>query len=272
MKEKADLKKALKTRNNNKFLRALPTWVFLLALLGLWQVLVMSGRIPAFILPSPYHVLVAMVGDVHALLHHSGATLTEAFIGLGIGLVLGFTLATGMLFWKPLYRMLYPVIIITQTIPSIALAPLLVLWMGFGMAPKIALVVLTTFFPITIGLYEGLCSADRDEIMLLRSMGASRMQIFRYVELPASLDSFFAALKISLSYSVIAAVVAEWMGGMSGLGVYMQRVRKAYDFRRMFAVIILVSIISLLLMALIVLLKKRVMPWLAVERTNDHEE
>ena len=149
----------------------------------------------------------------------------------------------------------------TQTIPTIAIAPLLVLWMGFGMAPKITLVVITTFFPVAVGLLNGYESVDPDAINLMRAMGASRFQIFRYVKFPTSLPSFFSGLRISAAYAVVSAVVSEWLGGFEGLGVYMTRGRKAYAFDKMFAVIIFISVISLLLIGIIALIEKGVMPW-----------
>ena len=160
-----------------------------------------------------------------------------------------------------LEKAVLPLLVVTQTIPTIAIAPLLVLWMGFGMAPKITLVVITTFFPVAVGLLEGFKSADPDTIALMRSMNATRWQIFRHVKLPASLPHFFSGLRISASYAVVGAVVAEWLGGFEGLGVYMTRVRKAYAFDKMFAVILLIVIVSLLLMRLVNLIRMISMPW-----------
>ena len=158
-------------------------------------------------------------------------------------------------------KALYPVLVVTQTIPTIAIAPLLVLWMGFGMAPKITLVVITTFFPIAIELLNGFQSVDEDAINLMRSMGARRLQIFRIIKLPNATASFFSGLRISAAYAVVGAVVSEWLGGFEGLGVYMTRVKKAYAFDKMFAVIVFISAISLVLMGIVVLLEKISMPW-----------
>ncbi|MBQ6507326.1 MAG: ABC transporter permease subunit, partial [Clostridia bacterium] len=152
--------------------------------------------------------------------------------------------------------------VVTQTIPTIAIAPLLVLWMGFGMAPKITLVEITTFFPVAVGLLDGFKSADPDAVALLRSMNATRGQIFRHVKFPAALPFFFSGLRISASYAVVGAVISEWLGGFEGLGVYMTRVRKAYAFDKMFAVILLIVIVSLLLMKLVNVIKAVSMPWL----------
>lgn len=133
--------------------------------------------------------------------------------------------------------------------------------MGYGMAPKVALVVIVTFFPITVGLLDGLKSADPDAIELLEAMNATDWQIFRHIKLPSSIPYFFAGLRIAVSYSVVGAVISEWLGGFEGLGVYMIRVKKSYSFDKMFAVILLVSCISLLLMKLVSVLKKACMPW-----------
>ena len=217
--------------------------------------------IPAYMLPSPADVFHAFVNNIGDLLAQARVTLQEALYGLGIGVALAFVTAVLMDRFHFLYKALYPLLVVTQTIPTIAIAPLLVLWMGFGMAPKITLVVITTFFPITIGLLNGFGSIDPDAVHLLRTMGAGRLQIFRYVKLPSSAEHFFGGLRISASYAVVAAVVSEWLGGFDGLGVYMTRVKKAYAFDRMFAVILFISIISLLLMGAVSLLQKLAMPW-----------
>ena len=185
-----------------------------------------------------------------------------------IGIALAFVMAALMDRFLVLQRAFYPIMIITQTIPTIALAPVLVLWMGFGKAPKIALVVITTFFPIAVGLLDGYKSVDTDAVNLMRAMGANRAQIFYHVKFPASLSFFFSGLKISASYAVVGAVISEWLGGFEGLGVYMTRSRKAYAFDRMFAVILLIVIISLLLMLFVNILKDISMPYLRLDQRN----
>lgn len=217
-------------------------------------------------LPSPIQVVKALFTDLPTILRHAVVTLQEAFYGLCIGVVLAFVMATLMDHFRTLNKALYPIMIITQTIPTIAIAPLLVLWMGFYMAPKITLVVITTFFPITVGLLDGYKSVDKDSIDLMRAMGASKVQIFFHVKLPAALPQFFSGLKISASYAVVGAVISEWLGGFEGLGVYMTRVSKAYAFDKMFAVIIFIVIISLLLMFTVNLIKTISLPWLRVEK------
>ena len=213
-------------------------------------------------LPSPADVAGAFVRDFPTLMTHAYVSVSEALYGLIIGTVLAFGLACAMDRFLMMEEAVMPLLVVTQTIPTIAIAPLLVLWMGFGMEPKIALVVITTFFPIAVGLLDGFKSADPDAIALLRSMNASRLQIFRHLKLAAALPYFFSGLRISASYAVVAAVISEWLGGFEGLGVYMTRVRKAYAFDKMFAVILLIVIVSLLLMALVNLIRDISMPWL----------
>ena len=239
----------------------IPAGTALLLFFLIWWVLSACGAIPAYMLPSPVAVIQAFIEDFSNLMFHARVSLQEAFYGLLVGILLAFFTATAMDRFSLLEKALNPLLVISQTIPTIAIAPLLVLWMGFGMAPKITLVVITTFFPITVGLLEGYKGVDPDSISLLRSMGAGRVQIFRHVKFPAALPHFFSGLKISASYAVVGAVIAEWLGGFEGLGVYMTRVKKAYAFDRMFAVIILIVIISLLLMALVDLIRRVVMPW-----------
>ena len=212
-------------------------------------------------LPSPVQVFLAFVKEFPVLLEHSIVTLTEAFLGLGLGIVLGFLMAVLMDQFEFLYKAFYPLIVLTQTIPTVAIAPLLVLWFGYEMTPKVILIVITTFFPIAVGLLNGFRSTDVDSVNLLRAMGADRWQIFRYIKLPGAMSQFFAGLRISASYAVVGAVISEWLGGFSGLGVYMTRVKQAFSFDKMFAVIFLISIISLLLMKGVDYLQKICMPW-----------
>lgn len=212
-------------------------------------------------LPSPIQVGKAFVLEFPILMEHSAVTLTEAFIGLALGILLGFVMAVFMDQFEPLYKACYPLIVLTQTVPTVAIAPLLVLWFGYEMTPKVILIVITTFFPITVGLLNGFRSADQDSMNLLRAMGAGKWQIFRYIKMPGAMSQFFGGLRISASYAVVGAVISEWLGGFSGLGVYMTRVKKAFSFDKMFAVIFLISIISLLLMKGVELLQKKCMPW-----------
>ena len=230
-------------------------------ILIVWQIVSATGLVDSFMLPSPVQVVKAFITEFPTLMEHSLVTLGEAFIGLAFGILLGFAMAVVMDQFEGLYKAFYPLIVLTQTVPTVAIAPLLVLWFGYEMTPKVILIVITTFFPIAVGLLNGFKSADKDSINLLRAMGAGRWQIFRYIKFPGALSEFFAGLRISASYAVVGAVISEWLGGFKGLGVYMTRVKKAFSFDKMFAVIFMISIISLLLMKGVEFLQKKCMPW-----------
>lgn len=238
-------------------------------ILVLWQFLSSAGIVPKYMLPSPFDVVLAFVNDFDLLMEHAETTLTEAFLGLAAGTVLGFVIAVLMDRFNLFYKSVYPIIVLTQTVPTVAIAPLLVLWMGYGILPKITLIVIITFFPITVSLLEGFRSADNDALNLLRAMGANRFQCFMHIKLPNALNQFFSGLKISVSYSVVGAVVSEWLGGFTGLGVYMTRVRKSYSFDKMFAVIFFISLISLVLMLLVSYMRKIAMPWERAKKENN---
>ena len=241
--------------------RNIPSVTAVAALLLLWQTVCMIGVIPPYMLPSPVKVLQAFVSELPLLWENSIITLQEAFIGLLLGVSVGFLTAVLMDTFDILYKAFYPLLIITQTIPSVAIAPLLVLWFGYEMTPKIVLIVISTFFPVTVGLLDGFRSADKDTIDLMRSMGAKQSQIFRYIKFPSALPQLFSGLRIAAAYSVVGAVISEWLGGFGGLGVYMTRVKKAFAFDKMFAVIFLISAISLALMALVEFVEKKCMPY-----------
>ena len=217
-------------------------------------------------LPSPGKVLAALWNEAPRLWENALVSLQEAFIGLFLSIAAAFLLAILMDRFRFLYQALYPVLVITQTIPVIAIAPLLVLWLGYGVLPKIVLIFITCFFPLVVGVLSGFASVDWDVLRLMSSMGATRRQILFQVKLPSSLESFFAGLRISAVYSIVGAVIAEWLGGEAGLGVYMTRVRSAYAFDKMFAVIFLISVLSLLLMKLVDFLQKKMMPWKRINK------
>lgn len=235
--------------------------VTVLAVLALWQLACTLGWVPSFLLPSPADVICALVDDIPLLLSHAAITLAEALLGLAAGVAAGFILALAIDRFRIVDRALSPLVTISQTIPTVAIAPLLVLWLGYGMMPKVLLVALTTFFPITVSLVQGFRSVDSDIVKLMQTMGASWWQVLRFAKLPAATGSFFAGLRISATYAVVGAVVAEWLGGFEGLGVYMTRVRKSYSYDQMFAVILIISALSLALMGLVALLERVCMPW-----------
>ena len=192
----------------------------MLAILVLWECLSAFQIVPDYMLPSPVQTVKAFVNDFPLLMSHLKVTLAETLAGTVIGVSLGFASACFMDRWEWARKAVYPLVVLTQTIPAVAIAPLLVLWFGYRMMPKIVLIVLITFFPIAVGMLDGFRSADQDAINLMRSMGASRRQIFRHVKFPGALPNFFSGLRITVAYAVVGAVLAEWLGGFAGLGVW----------------------------------------------------
>ena len=249
--------------------RVLTPLLTIVALLALWQAVVVVGIVPNFLLPTPVQVVQALVEDAALLASHCVTTLAEAAAGLAAGVALGFVFAVLMDRFESFYLAFEPLMTISQTIPTVAIAPLLVLWLGYGALPKVVLVIISTFFPITVSLASGFRSVDPDVIDLMRTMNASRWQIFWYAKLPAAADQFFSGLKISATYAIVGAVIAEWLGGNEGLGVYMTRVRKSFSYDRMFAAIIVISALSLGLMKLVELAQRLCMPWKRAERNSN---
>ena len=235
------------------------------ALLAVWQGACSLGLVPNFMLPSPVQVVTALVADFPLLLSHMWTTLSEAALGLAIGVAVGFVFAVLMDKFETFYLAFDPLLTVSQTIPTVAIAPLLVLWFGYGLMPKVLLVVLTTFFPVTVALASGFRSVDPDQVDLLRTMNATEWQIFRYAKLPAAMEQFFSGLRFSATYAIVGAVISEWLGGFTGLGVYMTRVRKSFAYDRMFAVIIITSALSLALMKGVDVLERICMPWKKTE-------
>lgn len=227
----------------------------------IWQMVCVFEWVPGYMLPSPSDVVRTLIEEFPLLMKHAGITLLEALLGLVIGVLLGFVTAALMDAFPVVKSALNPILVLTQTIPPVAIAPLLILWFSYGIVPKVILVVLVSYFPMAVGLLEGFQSVDPDLLKLMKSMKANTWQIFWEVKFPAALGTFFAGLRIAVSYSVVGAVIAEWLGGFIGLGVYMTRVKKSLSYDKMFAVIFLVSAISLLLMELVKLLQHAVMPW-----------
>lgn len=255
-----------KLNNGTVIAKLLPPVIAVLLLLIIWQLLSVSNIMPSYMMPSPLKVWNSLVEDFDILCYHGVTTVGEALLGMLIGILISFVFAIIMDACAPIKNGLYPLLVVSQTIPSIAIAPLLLLWFGYGTLPKIILIVVTTFFPITISLLEGFASVDKDSLRLIRAMGGNAFKEFIHIKLPSTMSYFFSGLKISVTYSVIGAVISEWLGGMRGLGVYMTRVRKSFAYDKMFAVIIFIAGVSLLLLLLVTIIKWLTMPW---ERTQN---
>lgn len=238
-----------------------PAFIFLIILLSIWQYTVGKYEIPPWLLPSPSRIAEALWSTKALIWSHAKITLLEITLGFTLAILMGILVSTMMTLFPTLKRIFYPFMIFSQTVPLIAVAPLLILWLGYGLLPKIIIVILVCFFPIAVSLLQGLEVSDRDLLNLMRSMGASRWQIFCHVRWPHAMPSLFAGLKIAATYSVMAAVIGEWLGASQGLGVYLTRSSNNFLTDRVFAGIITISVLSLIYYAVIILLTRLLIPW-----------
>lgn len=233
----------------------------ILIFIVLWQMAISLNIINAFYIPSPIQIIVALFSEMSILSSHLLYTLYEGLLGILTSVILSLIFAILMDLSSKIKRTIYPLLILSQTVPIIVLAPLLAMWFGFGVMPKVVVVTLVCFFPITVSMTEGLDSVDTELIDLMRSMDATKFQIFMKIKFPATMISFFSGLKIAVTYSIMGAIIGEWMGGKAGLGVYMMRVKNSFAYDKMFAAILLVSVTSILIFKIIELLQQVTMPW-----------
>lgn len=230
-------------------------------LIILWQLLVFITQVPPYILPGPLPVLQALIERGPELLTHLQTTVTEIIVGLLIGTLLGCSCALTMIISPMLKRWLQPVLVISQAIPVFALAPILVLWLGYGMASKIGMAVLIIFFPVAASFYQGMRRTNPDLLELARIMGASRYSTLRYLVIPSALPAFGSGLRVAAAVAPIGAVVGEWVGSSSGLGFYMLHANARMQIDVMFAALALLSVASLALYFTIDYLLDRIIYW-----------
>ncbi|MDD2391291.1 MAG: ABC transporter permease [Desulfobacterales bacterium] len=221
--------------------------ILILSLVLAWQLLVAVTGVPHYILPGPVPVVKAIFGNFPTLLFHLKTTLTEMVAGLFIGTFLGTGFALTMIVSPHLKRWMLPVIVISQAIPVFALAPVLVLWIGYGMASKIAMAVLIIFFPVTASFYDGMQRTEADLLELARIMDATPLATLRHIVIPSALPAFASGLRVATAVAPIGAVIGEWVGSSSGLGFYMLHANARMQIDIMFAALTLLSVISLAL-------------------------
>ena len=240
---------------------------FFIALLAVWEAVSRLNAVPAFILPAPSMVIVTLFTEFEVMSGHILITLYETLTGFLISVILSILIAVLMDSIPVVRKTLYPLLVISQTVPIIILAPLFIIWFGYGYLPKIIIVILICFFPITVNLLQSLAAADKELISLLKSMGASKLKIYRFVKVPSSLPGFFSGLKIAAAYSIMGATIGEWVGGKNGLGVYMIRAKQSFNTDRVFAAIIVITVLSIIFLKIIEYFERKSMPW-----RNIHEE
>jgi len=241
--------------------RVLPPVVVVAVLLLGWQLAVTLLAVTPQVLPSPLRVVEQGWANRAALWDNTIPTLQVTAVGFAVSLAVGWALAVTVDFSPWLRRALLPLMVASQTLPIIAIAPLMILWFGFGLLPKVLVIALVTFFPVVVGLVEGFARTDREASNLLRSMGASRWAEFRYVRLPGAMPSFFTALRIAITYAVTGAIFAEYVGARSGLGIYMNQQKNSFRTDLVLAAVGVSALVTLALFALTFLVQRVVAPW-----------
>jgi len=220
-------------------------WTFsLLLFVLLWQGIVSVFGVPAYLLPSPAATIRAIGNDAPLLARHAVATIVETLSGLGIALVLGVGVALTMHRSRVLRDLLYPHLVLSQAVPLIAIAPMILIWFGLGSLSKVLVVAFVCFFPLTVNTYEGFRAVDPAYAELLGTFGATWIDRYRHLYIPATLPGILAGAKIAATYSVLGAIVGEWLGGSLGLGVYMTRAQQSFRTDRLFGAILIVMVLS----------------------------
>ena len=238
-----------------------PAFVLAVGLLAFWELYVRSGQISPAVLPTPTGIVQALIDNWDVISVHTLQTLLETVLGMAAATLLGLLLAALLDISSWTRRAIYPLLVTSQTIPMIALAPLLLIWFGFDLGPKVIVVTLYCFFPIAVACADGLASADPELMKLLRSMRASRWQALWLVRLPGAMPSFFSGLRIAATYSVTGAIFGEYVGAYQGLGIYMQTSANSHAIILVFAAILVTAVLSLLLFGLVSLIERIALPW-----------
>ncbi len=240
--------------------------LLLVSLLALWQLWVSAASVASYVIPAPSQVAEAFLDSRQLLWGHVLTTAVEALAGMVLGALAGVLLAVAIASVGMVRRSLYPLLVVSQVIPIVVLAPLLVLWFGFGLTPKVIVVALIVFFPVVVSTVSGLTGVDADMVDLVRSMGASRRQLLSAVLIPAAVPAFFAGLRISAAYAVAGAVIGEMVGAESGLGLFIDRSRASYQVDQIFVAIALIAVLSIALFGLVAMAGRAASPWQYLSR------
>ena len=245
--------------------------ILIALVLGVWEGLVKFFEVPQFILPAPSNVAMGLYRGVLSgiYLDHIGITLLETVLGFALGCILAFVFGTLVALSRRVEYFLYPFIVMFQAMPKVALVPLIIVWCGLGLASKVVSAALVAFFPLMVNTIVGLRSAEEDRINLMRSLAASRWQIFWMLQLPNALPYIFAGLEIAMIFALIGAIVAEFVGAQQGLGMLMQSMNFSMDVAGQFSVLLILATLGLILNGIVVAIRRRVLFWDPAQGQND---
>jgi ABC-type nitrate/sulfonate/bicarbonate transport system permease component len=248
--------------------RLAPALILVAALLGAWELYARASGVSSFLLPAPSQVLLSLWEFRSEAVRHVLPTLVETAIGFSIAIVIAIGLAALLDRVAWLRRAVEPLLVGSQTIPIVVFAPLVVVWFGFGLWPKVLIVAFVTFFPITIALLGGFASTPAEATDLMRSFGASEGQTFRSVRWPSGLPAFFTGLRISGTYAVFAAVISEYVGATEGLGIWIQLSQRSFRTDLVFAAVLLTAVLSVASYGAVLAAERLVIPWWHAARAS----
>jgi len=237
-----------------------PTFLVLI-ILTTWQLLVTITNIPAYILPTPTSVIGATISNVDTIWAHAIITFIEMISGLIIGTILGSFSALILCYYQPMRQWLMPILVISQAIPVFALAPILVLWLGYGMISKVAMAVLIIYFPVTAAFFDGLKNTNHGYVDLSHTMGASKRSTLMHIKVPAALPAFASGLRVATAMAPIGAIVGEWVGSSEGLGYLMLHANGRMQIDVMFAALLVLAVMSITLYYTVDASLKRILFW-----------
>jgi len=241
------------------------SWILPLLLLalgaGAWETLARLGSVQDYLLPAPSEVTQSLVDDRHLLLSDTWVTAQEVLLGFALALLVGVAIAMLLHLFPLLRRTVYPIVVASQAVPIIVIAPILVIWFGFGIAPKLIVIALICFFPVVVNTLDGLSSVDQSQIKMMRTLNASRGAVLRHLELPSSLPYLFSGAKIAVAVAVIGAVFGELVGSDAGLGHAIQVGTAQLLTARVFAAVFILSVMAIGLFALISLAERWAVSW-----------
>jgi NitT/TauT family transport system permease protein len=239
----------------------LPAVGLAVAILVVWELAVRLFKIPTFVIPAPSAIAAALIDSRAALTAASKATAVEVLFGFVLAAVVGIAVALVIVRFERFGKALYPLVVLFQNVPKVALAPIFILWFGYDLAPKVVLIVVIAFFPVAIDMLAGLQSVEPSFVALMQSVGAGRSEILRRVRIPHSLPHLMAGLKVAITFSVIGAIVGEFAGASAGLGYVIQFASTQLDTPLVFAALVVVSVLGLFFYYLVEFAERLLVPW-----------
>jgi len=241
--------------------RWLPPLVLLAAVVGVWELVVRAAHVQDYLFPAPSAVASALASDRGLLAHATLVTVREIVLGYLLAVALALVLAVVLHFSAALRRALLPILVLSQTVPTVLLAPILAILLGYGIGPKLVVVAIVCFFPIVVNAVDGLRATDAELIRMMRTLDATRVSLFRRVELPGALPSIFSGARVAATYAAVGAVFGEWAGSSAGLGFVMLQSQPALETARIFAAVLILSLLALALYASVSMAERLLVPW-----------